>query len=228
MIYSGTKAKRRPALCRIWLRTEQSLPCHTTSSSFTSSSKFPNNLLRDFCVWGTQNCVCVCVCVRKKSEEDRRTVQLWRFTYLKKSPQAKLNHLNQAINDGKKQNWFWCLFSTFSVLNHHIRRKNIKYLMTAVLSKLWLCQRLNESVFILKKSSILLGYLFRYRPGKHIPGVLFIFFLFCFFLIQKAQSPLLKQINHLYLCILGLLGLRLKTVIECLYAEKTLGSNNIL
>lgn len=35
---------------------------------------------------------------------------------------------------------------------------------------------------------------------KDVPGVWFFFF------IQKAQSPLLKQFNHLYLYILGLLG----------------------
>lgn len=63
---SGMRAKGRPALCRTWLRTGQSLPCHTTSSSFTSNSKFPNNLQRDFGNRGIQKRVCVRMYVRSQ------------------------------------------------------------------------------------------------------------------------------------------------------------------
>lgn len=70
---SGMRAKGRAALCRTWSRTEQSLPCHTTSSSFTSNSKFPNKLQRDFGNGGTQQhvWVCMCVCVCGKDVEGR-------------------------------------------------------------------------------------------------------------------------------------------------------------
>lgn len=112
-ILSGMRAKGRQTFCRIWSRTELSLPCHTTSSSFTSNSKFPNNLQRETLAMEEYKSVCVCVWMLKKSEEDQRTLQLWRFTSLKESFWAKRHHSNQVIYDGERQNWFWCLFSTF-------------------------------------------------------------------------------------------------------------------
>lgn len=64
-ILSGMRAKGRQTLCRTWSRTEQSLPCHTTSSSFTSNSKFPNNLQRDAGNGGIQKRVRVCMNVKE-------------------------------------------------------------------------------------------------------------------------------------------------------------------
>lgn len=108
---TGMRAKGRPALCRTWSRTEQSLPCHTMSSSFTSNSKFPNNLQRDFDNGATKSVYeCVCACMLKKSEEDRRTLHLWRFTSLRKSSWAKLHHSNQAIRDRTDSDAYLALF----------------------------------------------------------------------------------------------------------------------
>lgn len=68
---------------------------------------------------------------------------------------------------------------------------------------------------------------FRYGPGKHVPGVFFFFFL-----INPESTVAFTQTSQpfvlVYFRFVGIYVCALKTVIECLYAEKTLSSNNIL
>lgn len=66
-LFLGTRANWKPTLCRTWLKIEPSRLCRTTSSSFTSSSKSPNDRATS---WrepseekGQASCVCVCVYV---------------------------------------------------------------------------------------------------------------------------------------------------------------------
>lgn len=55
-------------------------------------------------------CVCMYVKVVRWRSKDSPAVA---FTSLRKSSEAKVHHSNQAIYDGERRNWFWCLFSTF-------------------------------------------------------------------------------------------------------------------
>lgn len=142
--------------------------------------------------------VCVCACSRSWRQIEGLSCcgasplwgnapeQNWRISQIKLSTERERTDSDAYL-------------APFSVLNQHIRRRKRSHYMMVVLSKLWLCQRLNESVFILIEEFYITEVSFTCSPGKRM------FQVFVFF-IQKAQSPLLKQFNHLYLYILGLLG----------------------
>lgn len=187
------RAKGRPALCRTWLRTEQSRPCHTTSSSSTSNSKFPNNIHWDCGDGGTLKRVCLCML--KKSEADWRTLLLWRFTSLRKRSPANMTYLsNQDLYGERERTDSDAYLAPFSVLNQHIRRRKRSHYMMVVLSKLWLCQRLNESVFILIEEFYITEVSFTCSPGKRM------FQVFVFFLSRK-HSRLYSNNSAICTCI---------------------------
>lgn len=93
----------------------------------------------------------------------------------------------------------------------------------AELSKLWLFQQSNESVFILIEEFYITEVSFRYSPGKHMSQVFFL-------LNQKAQSPLLKTSQPFALVYFRFVGMYVyaQRLLLSVCRKKTLSSNNIL
>lgn len=108
------RASGKPALCRTWLRTGPSRPCHTTSSCFTSNSKSPNNPL-SILVWMSILCVsvCVCVCEQLRMQMKESSPLLHHVCVsLRKSLSYVRYHLNDLVGNRESvQLFIWHLYA---------------------------------------------------------------------------------------------------------------------